>query len=82
MPAVEMNPILIKPHSDITSQVVLVGKVWGQVTASDYHTRVVEELFPVVLESYRKLASEYDLILFCLKAPDLRLKLTCGIMTS
>ena len=62
MPAVEMNPILIKPHSETTSQVVLLGKVWGQITASDYHTRVVEELFPVVLESYRKLASRYDLI--------------------
>jgi adenosylcobyric acid synthase len=63
MPAVEMNPILIKPRSDTSSQVVLLGKVWGQVTASDYHTGVVEELFPVVLESYRKLASEYDLVL-------------------
>jgi adenosylcobyric acid synthase len=63
MPVVEMNPILIKPHSDTSSQVVLLGKVWGQVTASEYHTRVVEELFPLVLESYRKLASEYDLIL-------------------
>ena len=63
MPAVEMNPILIKPRSDTSSQVVLLGKVWGQVTASDYHTRHVEELFPAVLESYRKLASEYDLVL-------------------
>lgn len=63
LPAVEMNPILIKPHSDTTSQVVLLGRVWGQTSASEYHTRVVEELFPVVLESYRKLASEYDLVL-------------------
>jgi adenosylcobyric acid synthase len=62
-PTVEMNPILIKPQSDTSSQVVLLGKVWGQVTASDYHTHRVEELFPAVVESYRKLASEYDLIL-------------------
>ena len=63
MPAVEMNPILIKPRSDTSSQVVLLGKVWRQVTASDYHTSLVEQLFPAVLESYRKLASEYSLVL-------------------
>lgn len=63
VPTVEMNPILIKPRSDISSQIVLLGKVWGQVTASDYHTHRVEELFPAVLESYGKLASAYDLIL-------------------
>src|ERR1700741_2779708 len=63
VPTVEMNPILIKPRSDTSAQVVLLGKVWGQVTASDYHTHRVEELFPAVLASYRKLASEYDLIL-------------------
>jgi adenosylcobyric acid synthase len=59
----EMNPILIKPTSDTESQIVLLGRVWGQVTASDYHERRVEDLFPVVLESYRKLAARHDLIL-------------------
>lgn len=62
-PCVEMNPVLIKPRSDSTSQVVLLGKVWGQVSARDYHTRRVEQLFPAVLESYRKLASQYELVL-------------------
>jgi adenosylcobyric acid synthase len=63
LPTVEMNPILIKPRSDTGSQVVLLGKVWGQVSASDYHTYQVEELFPAVLESYRKLALQFDLVL-------------------
>ena len=58
-----MNPILIKPRTDTTSQVVLLGRVWGQTSASDYHTWQVEELFPAVLASYRKLASAYDLVL-------------------
>ena len=62
-PTVDMNPILIKPHSDTGSQVVLLGKVWGQVTAADYHTHRVEQLFPTVLQSYRKLASQYDVVL-------------------
>ena len=59
----EMNPILIKPSSDTASQIVLLGRVWGQVTASDYHQRRVEDLFPAVLESYRTLAARHDLIL-------------------
>src|SRR5277367_2654263 len=59
----EMNPILIKPTSDTGSQIVLLGRVWGQVTAADYHQRRVEDLFPVVLESYQKLAARHDLIL-------------------
>ena len=35
----------------------------GQISASDYHKHRVEELFPLVLESYQSLASEYDVIL-------------------
>jgi adenosylcobyric acid synthase len=62
-PRAEMNPVLIKPSSDTGSQVVLLGRVWGQVTAADYHQRRVEDLFPSVLESYALLASEHDLML-------------------
>ena len=61
--SVEMNPILLKPRSDRGAQVVLLGKVWGQITASDYHTHRVEEFFPIVCRSYQKLASEYDIVL-------------------
>jgi adenosylcobyric acid synthase len=63
IPCAEMNPVLIKPSSDTRAQVILLGKVWGQVTASDYHQRRVEELFPAVLESYRALASRHQLML-------------------
>src|SRR5271155_205231 len=62
-PCAEMNPILIKPCSDTGAQVVLLGRVWGQVTASDYHQRRVEELFPVVLASYQILAEKHELML-------------------
>lgn len=58
----EMNPVLIKPSSDIGSQIVVLGKVWGQVTAADYHLHRVEELFPTVIASYQKLASEYEVL--------------------
>ena len=62
-PCAEMNPVLIKPSSETGAQVMLLGKVWGQVTASDYHQRRVEDLFPAVLESYRTLAARHQLVL-------------------
>jgi adenosylcobyric acid synthase len=62
-PRAEMNPILLKSSSDTSSQIILLGRIWGEVTASDYHTRRVEQLFPEVLESYRRLADSHDLIL-------------------
>jgi adenosylcobyric acid synthase len=63
IPCVEMNPVLLKPSTDAGAQVIFLGKIWDQVTASDYHTRRVEQLFPEVLEAYRRLARNYDLIL-------------------
>jgi adenosylcobyric acid synthase len=61
-PSVEMNPVLLKPATDTGAQVILLGKIWGQVTAADYHTRRVEQLFPEVLKAYQRLAANYDLI--------------------
>jgi adenosylcobyric acid synthase len=62
VPCAQMNPVLIKPSSDTGAQVILLGRVWGQVTASDYHQRRVEDLFPAVLESYATLADAHELI--------------------
>ena len=63
IPRVEMNPILLKPSTDTGAQVILLGKIWGQVSALDYHTRRVEQLFPAVLEAYSRLTGDYDIIL-------------------
>src|ERR1700752_5153619 len=63
VPSVEMNPVLLKASTDTGAQVVLLGKIWGQVTASDYHARRVEQLFPEVIGAYRRLADEYELVL-------------------
>ncbi|MGH7930553.1 MAG: cobyric acid synthase [Candidatus Binatia bacterium] len=63
VPCVEMNPVLLKPATDTGAQVILLGKIWAQVTASDYHTRRVEQLFPQVLDAYRSLSTRHDLIL-------------------
>src|SRR3984957_12879620 len=58
----DMNPILIKPSSETGAQVVARGRVWGRVTARDYHQRRVEELFPLVLECYQRLAAAHDIV--------------------
>src|SRR5215207_2056629 len=63
VPRVEMNPVLLKPSTDTGAQIILLGKIWGQVTASDYHTRRVEELFPEVVAAYRRLSTNHDVIL-------------------
>jgi adenosylcobyric acid synthase len=62
-PCAEMNPVLMKPSSDTGSQIVVLGKVWRQVSASDYHRNRVEELFPLVLECYSRLAAQHQLML-------------------
>jgi adenosylcobyric acid synthase len=61
-PSVHMNPVLIKPSGDCSSQVMVRGKIWGQISAADYHQRRVEELMPVVRESYQTLASNFQVI--------------------
>jgi adenosylcobyric acid synthase len=62
-PSVDMNPVLIKPSSDTTSQVIVHGRVWANLTAADYHTNRVTELFPLVVESYQRLAAKHDIII-------------------
>jgi adenosylcobyric acid synthase len=62
-PSVHMNPVLLKPSGDCSSQVVVRGKIWGQISAADYHQRRVEELMPVVRESYETLASTCQVVI-------------------
>ena len=63
LPSVHMNPILLKPSGDMSSQVVVRGKVWRKLTASDYHLCRVEELLPIVRESYEILAAQNDVVI-------------------
>jgi len=60
-PAVDMNPILLKPTSDIGAQVVLLGKVYKNSTASEYHLNK-EKLFSAACQSLDRLRAEHDLV--------------------
>ena len=61
LPSIHMNPILLKPSSDMGSQIILQGKVFGQMNAVDYYA-LKPTLKSVVMESYNKLAGEYEVI--------------------
>jgi adenosylcobyric acid synthase len=61
-PSVHMNPILIKPGSDTSAQIVVRGKVWRKLDARIYQEIRIAELLPVVEESYRILAAQNDVM--------------------
>ncbi|NSW82571.1 MAG: cobyric acid synthase [Syntrophothermus sp.] len=60
-PSVLMNPILIKPTGDMSSQVIVLGKVYRQLGAEEYY-KVVPELVETVRRAYQELAAQYDVI--------------------
>ena len=61
-PSVHMNPVLLKPQSEIGAQVVVQGRVWGQAKARDYRT-LRPQLLPAVLDSFARLSEDSDLVL-------------------
>ncbi|MBN1546725.1 MAG: cobyric acid synthase [Syntrophaceae bacterium] len=61
-PTVDMNPILIKPQSDIGAQVIIQGRVVGNYSAVAYH-HYKREAVQSVRDSYSRLSKEYDIIL-------------------
>jgi len=61
-PSVHMNPVLLKPQSEIGSQVVVQGKVVGNARAREYQS-MKPKLLGAVLDSFDKLAADADLVL-------------------
>lgn len=61
-PSVHMNPVLLKPQSEIGSQVVVQGRVVGNARARDYQA-MKPDLMPAVLDSFARLSEDADLIL-------------------
>ena len=61
-PSIRFNPVLLKPGSDRTSQLVVRGRVAGTVGAADYfgHRR---ELAAVVADELASLRSEFDVVI-------------------
>ena len=60
-PTVDMNPILLKPTSQMGSQVIVNGEVFGNLRAMDYYRRKTE-FIPAVREAFERLESQFDAI--------------------
>jgi len=61
-PSVDMNPVLLKPQSEIGAQVVVQGKVLGNARAREYQS-MKPKLLGAVLESFERLVQDADLVL-------------------
>ncbi|MFT7388150.1 MAG: adenosylcobyric acid synthase [Candidatus Endobugula sp.] len=61
-PSILMNPILLKPNSDLGSQVIIHGKSIGNMKAQEYH-RYKPQLLNTVIETYQQLQEKYQHII-------------------
>jgi adenosylcobyric acid synthase len=61
-PSVHMNPVLLKPQSEIGAQIVVQGRVYGSAKAAAYQ-HMKRDLLPFVLDSYTRLRGEADIVL-------------------
>ena len=60
--SVHMNPILLKPQSEVGSQIVVQGKVIGAARAREYQA-LKPKLMSAVLDSYARMRTDADLVL-------------------
>ncbi len=60
--SVHMNPVLLKPQSEIGAQIIVQGRVYGSAKAAAYQ-QMKRELLPFVLDSYERLKREADIVL-------------------
>ena len=61
-PLTDMNPVLLKPQSEVGAQVVVGGRVWGSARAEAYQA-MKPDLLPAVLAAFDRLAEGADLVL-------------------
>ena len=61
-PSVHMNPVLLKPQTEVGAQVVVQGQVYGNAAARDYQA-LKAELLPAVLDSFARVGAGADLVL-------------------
>jgi adenosylcobyric acid synthase len=61
-PSTDMNPVLLKPQSEVGAQVVVGGRIWGSARAEAYQA-LKPDLLPAVLAAFDRLAAGADLVL-------------------
>ena len=60
-PSVDMNPILLKPSSDVGSQVIVRGVPIGTMPAKEYF-KYKKQLIPEIKKAFQHLSEQYDII--------------------
>ncbi len=61
-PQVIMNPILLKPQGDMTSQVILMGQPAGRVGAAEYYEKFFDRGWHAITSSLDQLQQDYDYV--------------------
>ena len=62
-PSIHMNPILLKPKGDFTSNVIIQGKSIGDMNFYDYQHKYHDTALAAIRESFEILSSQYDVII-------------------
>ncbi|MDE5583566.1 MAG: cobyric acid synthase, partial [Ruminococcus sp.] len=60
-PSALMNPILLKPTTDIGSQVIVNGKAVGNMSAREYFFRKTD-FIPEIMNAYNELSAQHDIV--------------------
>lgn len=61
LPSVKMNPILLKPHTNQKSQVIINGKVYGNMDPQEYY-EFTPQLLNIIKKAYDEISSHYDIV--------------------
>ncbi len=61
-PSVDMNPILLKPTGQASSQVIVLGKPIGNISAQKYHGEWTKKAMGIIMGAWERLSQDYDLI--------------------
>jgi adenosylcobyric acid synthase len=60
-PHTDMNPVLLKPQGNIISQVIVNGKLYGNISAHNYYKK--KQIARLAREAYDRLSEKYELII-------------------
>lgn len=61
-PSVLMNPVLLKPTGQATSQVIVLGRPVGNLSAKEYHEKYNMQALGVVQDSLEKLRRDFEIV--------------------
>ncbi len=61
LPSASMNPILLKPVTDMGSQVIIMGRALSNMKAYEYYEKK-KDLIPVIKSAYSELSKKHDII--------------------